>query len=66
MIYQSLETTLRHLLLERWEAIPALAMIRQPATEIRARAEALLARLPELPAPGNPSPPGSSPSNAPT
>jgi len=50
MIYQSLETTLRHLLLERWEAIPALAMIRQPATEIRARAEALLARLPELPA----------------
>ncbi len=48
MIYQALETTLRHLLLERWGQVPALAMIRQPASEIRTRAEALLARLPEL------------------
>ena len=48
LIYQALETTLRHLLLERWDAIPALAMIRQPADAIRARAEALLARVPGL------------------
>ena len=37
MIYQALENTLRHLLLERWEGIPALAMIRQSPEEIRAR-----------------------------
>ena len=42
LIYQALETTLRHLLMERWDAVPALAMIRQPAAEIRDRAEALL------------------------
>ena len=50
LIYQALESTLRNLLLERWYAIPAMAMIRQPAATIRARAEALLARMPELPA----------------
>ena len=44
VIYQALETTLRALLLEDWEAIPALAMIRQTAEQVRARAEALLAR----------------------
>ena len=44
VIYQALETTLRNLLLERWDAIPALAMIRQPAEKIRARAEALVQR----------------------
>jgi L-seryl-tRNA(Ser) seleniumtransferase len=43
-IYQGLEQTLRSLLLERWEDIPALAMIRQSATDIYARAEALLER----------------------
>ncbi len=48
LIYQALESTLRNLLLERWDAIPALAMIRQPAATIRARAEALAARLPRL------------------
>jgi L-seryl-tRNA(Ser) seleniumtransferase len=48
LIYQALETTLRLLLLERWDEIPVLAMIRQPAAAIRARAEALLAQLPEL------------------
>jgi len=48
LIYQALETTLRLLLLERWDEIPALAMIRQPAAAIRARAEALLARVPGL------------------
>ena len=50
MIYQSLEVTLRRLLLEQWDAIPALAMIRMPAETIRARAEALLARVEGLPA----------------
>lgn len=46
LIYQALETTLRCLLLERYDTVPALRMIRQSAAEIRARAEALLARLP--------------------
>ncbi len=46
LIYQALENTLRRLLLERWEEIPALAMIRQPAETVRARAEALLAGIP--------------------
>jgi L-seryl-tRNA(Ser) seleniumtransferase len=55
MIYQSLETTLRNILLERWDAVPTLRMIRQSEAEVRARAEALLARVPALrakPAPG--------------
>ena len=47
-IYQALENTLRHLLLERWEGIPALAMIRQSPEEIRARAEAMLSRAPGI------------------
>ena len=46
LIYQSLENTLRNLLLERWDAVPAIAMIRQSADEIRARAEKLIARVP--------------------
>jgi len=45
MIYQALETNLRHLLLERWDAVPALAMIRQTAEAVRARAEALIRRV---------------------
>jgi L-seryl-tRNA(Ser) seleniumtransferase len=44
-IYQALETTLRHLLLEQWDQVPALRMIRQSPAEIRARAERLLASL---------------------
>jgi L-seryl-tRNA(Ser) seleniumtransferase len=44
MIYQALETALRGLLLERWDAIPALAMIRQTAEQVRLRAGALLDR----------------------
>ncbi len=47
-IYQALEHTLRSLLLERWECIPALAMIRQTPAEIRARAEATLREVPDL------------------
>jgi len=48
LIYQALENTLRQLLLENWDAVPALAMIRQTAGEIRARAEALVARVPRI------------------
>jgi L-seryl-tRNA(Ser) seleniumtransferase len=49
MVYQALENTLRSLLFERWDQIPALAMIRQSAQQIRTRAEAFLERT-ELPA----------------
>jgi L-seryl-tRNA(Ser) seleniumtransferase len=48
LIYGALESTLRALLLERWEAIPALAMIRQTDAELRGRSEALLTRMPNL------------------
>jgi L-seryl-tRNA(Ser) seleniumtransferase len=48
LICQALETSLRNLLLERWDAVPALAMIRQTADEIRVRAGRLLARAPQL------------------
>jgi L-seryl-tRNA(Ser) seleniumtransferase len=56
LICQSLEITLRHLLLERWDGVPALAMIRQTPQEIRSRAESLVARTPGIRAeivPGN-------------
>jgi len=56
IIYQALGETLRSLLLERWDEVPALALIRQTAAQIRARAEALVARIPGLRAeilPGN-------------
>ena len=45
MIYQMLETTLRYLLLEQWDRVPALRMIRLSAAEIRERAARLLASL---------------------
>jgi L-seryl-tRNA(Ser) seleniumtransferase len=48
LICQSLENTLRNLLLERWDAVPALAMIRQTADSIRERAERLVARVPGI------------------
>jgi L-seryl-tRNA(Ser) seleniumtransferase len=48
LICQALESTLRNLLLERWDAVPALAMIRQTAGEIRTRAERLVARVPGI------------------
>ena len=48
LICQSLEATLRNLLLERWDEVPALAFIRLSAEQIRVRAEALVARLPQL------------------
>jgi len=42
MIYQALESTLRNLLLERWDRVPALRMIRQTDAEIRERAGRLV------------------------
>ena len=45
LISQSLETTLRWLLLEEYDRIPALAMIRQTASRIRERAERLVASV---------------------
>ena len=45
VIYQVLEATLRNILLERWDCVPAMAMLRQPAERIRERAEALAARM---------------------
>jgi len=45
MIYQVLESTLRDLLLEHWDRIPALRMIRQSSAEIRERAERLIKGL---------------------
>jgi L-seryl-tRNA(Ser) seleniumtransferase len=45
LIYQALEITLRNLLLERWDQIPALRMISQSVDELRARAESLARRL---------------------
>jgi L-seryl-tRNA(Ser) seleniumtransferase len=44
-IYQTLELTLRNLVLERWDQVPALRMIRLAAGEIRARADALTRSL---------------------
>jgi L-seryl-tRNA(Ser) seleniumtransferase len=48
LIYQALENTLRALLFEQWDRIPALGMIRLSAEQIRARAERLVAALPSL------------------
>jgi len=45
LIYQALETTLRNLVLERWDQIPALRMISLSREELRARAERMLVRL---------------------
>ena len=45
LIYQALETTLRNLLLERWDQIPALRMISRSAQELRTRAESFAQRL---------------------
>lgn len=45
LIYQALETTLRNVLLERWDAIPAVWMIRQSSQEIRVRAQRVLAKI---------------------
>jgi len=45
LVYHALETTLRHLLLERWDQIPALRMIALSSDQLRVRAERFVARL---------------------
>jgi L-seryl-tRNA(Ser) seleniumtransferase len=45
IVYQTLAETLRNLLFERWERVPALAMIRQTPERIKCRAESLVAEL---------------------
>jgi L-seryl-tRNA(Ser) seleniumtransferase len=45
MIYRVLETTLRHIVFEKWDEIPVLRMIRMTPEETRARCEALASRL---------------------
>lgn len=42
LVIAALETTLRHWLLERWDEIPALRMIRMSVREVRQRAEGLV------------------------
>jgi L-seryl-tRNA(Ser) seleniumtransferase len=49
LIYQALETTLRNLLLERWEEIPSLRMIAQSADALRARVDSFAHRLGSMP-----------------
>ncbi len=48
VICQILETTLRHVLLEHIDRIPALQLIRQSPADIRSRAENLVKRVPGL------------------
>ena len=45
LVYQALEETVRHLLFEEWDRIPALAMIRLTASDLRARAENVSAKI---------------------
>ncbi len=45
LVIESLEATLRSLLLERWDALPTLRMIASPVAELRRRAEQFAARL---------------------
>ncbi len=45
LIYQALENTLRALVMEDWDTVPALRMIRMSAEEIRERAEKIVAAL---------------------
>ena len=48
IIYQTLAETLRRLLFEQWDEIPALALIRQTPEQIKARAEELIAGVPGM------------------
>lgn len=48
LTYAALERTLRLVLLERFEEIPTLRMIRLPASAVRLRAERLMAAVPGL------------------
>jgi len=46
VLHQLLGDTLRSLLLERWDRIPILGMIRQSADQVRARALRLAEKIP--------------------
>jgi L-seryl-tRNA(Ser) seleniumtransferase len=46
LIVQALETTLRRLLLEQYDEVPTLRMIRMTAAALKSRAEAFAARVP--------------------
>ncbi|HWR49739.1 MAG TPA: L-seryl-tRNA(Sec) selenium transferase [Bryobacteraceae bacterium] len=46
LILHALETALRNTLLEQWNEVPALAMIRQSSEEIRERADRVAAAVP--------------------
>jgi L-seryl-tRNA(Ser) seleniumtransferase len=46
MVYAALETVLRHVLLERWECIPALRMLGISRERLNVRAEELVEGLP--------------------
>ncbi len=48
LIYQALENTLRALLMEQWDQVPTLRMIRASDGEIRERAERLVAAIPGI------------------
>ena len=48
LITQALETTLRHLILEEWSAIPTLRMIAADLSQLKARAERIAAVLQTL------------------
>lgn len=48
LIYQSLEATLRNLVLERWDRIPALRMITASVDELRQRAERFAGTLGDI------------------
>jgi L-seryl-tRNA(Ser) seleniumtransferase len=45
LVTQALETTLRHLVLEQWDLVPALRMIRMSPAEIRGRAKRICGKL---------------------
>jgi L-seryl-tRNA(Ser) seleniumtransferase len=45
LIYLALETTLRHMLFEQYDCIPALRMLRQSSDSIRARSARVAARV---------------------
>jgi L-seryl-tRNA(Ser) seleniumtransferase len=48
LILEALEVTLRHLLTERWEELPAMRALAATPEEVRGRAERLAGRLPKL------------------
>jgi L-seryl-tRNA(Ser) seleniumtransferase len=48
LIIEALETTLRHILLQNWEAVPVMRMIMAPLSSLRARAERISAQIADI------------------